>query len=78
MLTLLLVIGIILLALWALGLITRRTLGGGAPYITCYCSYSCNSLAGICDNTISPTKDRVPRACPWNSKSLHLKRAISS
>jgi hypothetical protein len=29
MLTLLLVIGIILLALWALGLITRRTLGGG-------------------------------------------------
>jgi hypothetical protein len=29
MLTLLLVIGIILFALWALGLITRRTLGGG-------------------------------------------------
>jgi hypothetical protein len=29
MLTLLLVIGIILLALWGLGLITRRTLGGG-------------------------------------------------
>jgi hypothetical protein len=29
MLTLLLVIGIILLALWVLGLITRRTLGGG-------------------------------------------------
>ena len=29
MLTLLLVIGIILLALWALGLIARRTLGGG-------------------------------------------------
>jgi hypothetical protein len=29
MLTLLLVIGIILVALWALGLITRRTLGGG-------------------------------------------------
>jgi hypothetical protein len=29
MLTLLLVIGIILLALWALGLITRRTMGGG-------------------------------------------------
>ena len=29
MLTLLLVIGIILVALWALGLITRRTMGGG-------------------------------------------------
>jgi hypothetical protein len=29
MLTVLLVIGIILVALWALGLITRRTLGGG-------------------------------------------------
>ena len=29
MLTLLLVIGIILFGLWALGLITRRTLGGG-------------------------------------------------
>ena len=29
MLTLLLVIGIILFALWALGLISRRTLGGG-------------------------------------------------
>ncbi len=29
MLTTLLVIGIILVALWALGLITRRTLGGG-------------------------------------------------
>jgi len=29
MLTLLLVIGIILLVLWGLGLITRRTLGGG-------------------------------------------------
>jgi hypothetical protein len=29
MLTILLVIGIILLALWALGLITGRTLGGG-------------------------------------------------
>ncbi len=29
MLTLLLVIGIVLLVLWALGLITRRTLGGG-------------------------------------------------
>ncbi len=29
MLILLLVIGIILFALWALGLITRRTLGGG-------------------------------------------------
>ena len=29
MLTLLLVIGIILLVLWAAGLITRRTLGGG-------------------------------------------------
>ena len=29
MLTLLLVIGIIMFALWALGLITRRTLGGG-------------------------------------------------
>ena len=29
MLTLLLVIGIILVALWALGLITRRTLRGG-------------------------------------------------
>jgi hypothetical protein len=29
MLTLLLVVGIILFGLWALGLITRRTLGGG-------------------------------------------------
>ena len=29
MLTLLLVIGIILVVLWALGLITRRTMGGG-------------------------------------------------
>ena len=29
MLTLLLVIGIILLVLWGMGLITRRTLGGG-------------------------------------------------
>ena len=29
MLTLLLVIGIILFVLWALGLITRRTMGGG-------------------------------------------------
>ena len=29
MLTLLLIIGIILFCLWALGLITRRTLGGG-------------------------------------------------
>ena len=29
MLTVLLVIGIILFGLWALGLITRRTLGGG-------------------------------------------------
>jgi hypothetical protein len=29
MLTVLLVIGIILFALWALGLITRRTMGGG-------------------------------------------------
>ena len=29
MLTLLLVIGIILFILWALGLITRRTMGGG-------------------------------------------------
>ena len=29
MLTLLLVIGLILFGLWALGLITRRTMGGG-------------------------------------------------
>ena len=29
MLTLLLVIGVILFILWALGLITRRTMGGG-------------------------------------------------
>jgi hypothetical protein len=29
MLSLLLVVGIILVALWALGLITKRTLGGG-------------------------------------------------
>jgi hypothetical protein len=29
MLTLLLVVGIILFILWALGLITRRTMGGG-------------------------------------------------
>ncbi len=29
MLTLLLVIGIILLVLWGMGLITRRTMGGG-------------------------------------------------
>jgi len=29
MLSLLLVIGIILVVLWALGLVTRRTLGGG-------------------------------------------------
>jgi hypothetical protein len=29
MLTILLVIGVILFALWALGLITRRTMGGG-------------------------------------------------
>ena len=29
MLTLLLVIGLILFVLWALGLITRRTMGGG-------------------------------------------------
>ena len=44
--------------------------GRGASYITCYCSYSCNSLAGICDIPIIPTKDKVPRASPWISTSF--------
>ena len=49
MLTLLLVIGLILFGLWALGLITRRTMGGGGSCIGCYRSRSRSALVDTCD-----------------------------
>jgi hypothetical protein len=44
----LLVTGTILFVLWALGLVTRRSLGGGDSCIGRYCSYSHDSLDDIC------------------------------